>query len=114
MTRSGRIQGAREGGACGRHPLRAACVGVLLLALATSGWTSARPGPERAPAPGGAPVSLLADPGACKPGVLEGLLNDWLVAATRAEFESEYVAIAFDELVSVVAVLRDVAQDFCV
>jgi hypothetical protein len=57
---------------------------------------------------------MLAEPGACRPGMLEGFLNDWLVAATRAEFESEYVAIAFDELVSMVAVLRDVAQDFCV
>jgi len=59
-------------------------------------------------------VSMLAEPGVCKPGMLEDLLNAWLVASTRAEFESEYVAIAFDELVSMVAVLRDVAQDFCV
>jgi hypothetical protein len=114
MARSGRIREAGKGGTCARRPLRAACVGVLLVALATPGWTSVRPDVARAAGQGSAPVSLLAEPGACKPGVLEALLNDWLVAATRAEFESEYVAIAFDELVSMVAVLRDVAQDFCV
>jgi hypothetical protein len=114
MTRSGQIRQGREAGACRRRPLRTACIGVLLAAFATSGWTSARQGAPRASSPGSAPVSLLAEPGVCRPGMLEGLLNDWLVASTQAEFESEYVAIAFDELVSMVAVLRDVAQDFCV
>jgi len=113
MARSGRIRRGREGGAC-RRPLRAACIGALLVACATSGWTSVRSGATRSTAPGSAPVSLMVEPGVCKPGMLEALLNDWLVASTRAEFESEYVAIAFDELVSMVAVLRDVAQDFCV
>jgi hypothetical protein len=43
-----------------------------------------------------------------------GILNDWLVWTKNAEFESDYAAMAFDELVDFVYLLRDIAQDFCV
>ena len=56
----------------------------------------------------------MVDTGACQPGPLEDVLNQWLVAATSVEFASEYTAIAFDEFVELLALLRDVAQDFCV
>jgi hypothetical protein len=61
-----------------------------------------------------APVSLMVDPGACKPGFVEGALNDWLVWTKNSEFESDYAAMAFDELVDFVYLLRNLAQDFCV
>jgi len=56
----------------------------------------------------------MVEPGACKPGLVEGILNDWLVWTKNAEFESDYAAMAFDELVDFVYLLRDIAQDFCV
>ena len=56
----------------------------------------------------------MVDPCACKPGFLEQALNDWLVSTTNSEFESDYAAMAFDQLVGVVYLLRDIAQDFCV
>ena len=56
----------------------------------------------------------MADPGACKPGFVEEILNDWLVWTKNSEFESDYAAMAFDELVDFVYLLRDIAQDFCV
>ena len=48
------------------------------------------------------------------PGFVEEILNDWLVWTKNAEFESDYAAMAFDELVDFVYLLRDIAQDFCV
>ena len=56
----------------------------------------------------------MVDPGACKPGFVEGVLDDWLVWTKNSEFESDYAAMAFDELVDFVYLLRDIAQDFCV
>ena len=91
-----------------------ACVAALCLALATQVWAST---PDRAPPIGSsdaARVSLMADPGGCKPGFVEGLLNEWIVWTKNAEFESDYAAMAFDELVDFVYLLRDIAQDFCV
>jgi len=57
---------------------------------------------------------MMVEPGSCKPGLLEELLNDWLVSTKNAEFESDYAAMAFDELVDFVYLLRNIAQDFCV
>jgi hypothetical protein len=57
---------------------------------------------------------MMAEPGACKPGFVEEILNDWLVWTKNSEFESDYAAMAFDELVDFVYLLRDIAQDFCV
>ena len=51
---------------------------------------------------------------ACKPGRVETLLNGWLDSTKNTDFESDYVAMAFDELVDFVHLLRDIAQDFCV
>jgi hypothetical protein len=56
----------------------------------------------------------MAEPGGCKPGFVEGILDDWLVWTKNSEFESDFAAMAFDELVDFVYVLRDIAQDFCV
>ena len=91
-----------------------ACLAALGLAVATEAWASS---PHGAPSLGfgdSAPVSLMVDPGACKPGFVEQVLNDWLVSTTNSQFESDYAAMAFDELVDVVYLLRDIAQDFCV
>jgi len=91
-----------------------ACLAVLGLAFATEAWTST---PHGAPliGPGDAArVSVLVEPGACKPGLVEGALNDWLVWTKNSEFESDYAAMAFDQLVDLVYLLRDIAQDFCV
>jgi len=91
-----------------------ACLAALGLALATEAWASA---PHDAPpvGPGAAArVSLMVDPGACKPGFVEESLNDWLVWTKNSQFESDYAAMAFDELVDFVYLLRDIAEDFCV
>ncbi len=45
---------------------------------------------------------------------VETLLNGWLDSTKNTDFESDYVAMAFDELVDFVNLLRDIAQDFCV
>ena len=94
--------------------LRLTCVAALGLAFATEGFSSAPAGAPRLRGDADARVSMMADPGACKPGVVEGILNDWLVSTRDSEFESDYAAMAFDELVDLVYVLRDIAQDFCV
>ena len=91
-----------------------ACLAALGLAFATEAWASS---PHGAPARrdgDAARVSLMVEPGACKPGLVERLLNDWLVWTKNSEFESDYAAMAFDELVGFVYLLRDIAQDFCV
>jgi len=97
-----------------RCGLRLACIATLGLALATEGWTSAPSGAPRGRGDDGARVSLMADAGACKPGVVEDILNDWLNSTRNSEFESDYAAMAFDELVELVNLLRDIAQEFCV
>ena len=92
---------------------RLACAAALGLAFASEGRLSTPSG--AAPADSRqAPVSLLAQPGTCKPGFLEQFLNEWLDSAKDSDFESDYAAMAFDELVQIVYVLRDIAQDFCV
>jgi len=91
-----------------------ACLAALSLAFATGSWASTPYGAPLIGETDSARVSLMAEPGACKPGLLEGILNDWLVWTKNAEFESDYAAMAFDELVDFVYVLRDIAQDFCV
>ena len=91
-----------------------ACLAALALAFATPAWTNT---PHRAPlldADNAARVSLMVDPAGCKPGLVEGLLDDWLVWTNNSEFESDYAAMAFDQLVDFVYLLRDIAQDFCV
>ena len=93
---------------------RLACLAALGLAFATEGRTST---PSDAPSFGAdaaARVSLMADASACKPGFFEEILNDWLDSTSDSDFESEYAAMAFDELVDLVHMLRDIAQDFCV
>jgi hypothetical protein len=94
--------------------LRLACIAALGLAFASEGLTSAPSGAPRARADAEARVSLMAEPGACKPGIVEAILNDWLYSTRNSEFESDYAAMAFDELVGLVHLLRDIAQDFCV
>jgi len=91
-----------------------ACLAALGLAFATEVWASTPNGAPLIGAGEPARVSLMVEPGACKPGLVEGILNDWLVWTKNAEFESDYAAMAFDELVDFVYLLRDIAQDFCV
>ena len=91
-----------------------ACLAALGLALATGAWASTPYGAPLIGATDSARVSLMVEPGACKPGLVEGILNDGLVWTKNAEFESDYAAMAFDELVDFVYLLRDIAQDFCV
>lgn len=91
-----------------------ACLAALGLALATEAWASTPHGAPLIGAGHAARVSLMAESGGCKPGFVEGILDDWLVWTKNSEFESDYAAMAFDELVDFVYVLRDIAQDFCV
>jgi hypothetical protein len=91
-----------------------ACVAALGLAFTTQAWTSTPYGPPLIGAHDAARVSLMVDPGGCKPGLVEGLLDDWLVWTKNSEFDSDYAAMAFDQLVDFVYLLRDIAQDFCV
>jgi hypothetical protein len=91
-----------------------ACLAALGLAFATEAWTRT---PDTAPfhgAGGAARLSMMVEAGSCKPGFVEEILNDWLVWTKNSEFESDYAAMAFDELVGFVYLLRDIAQDFCV
>ena len=98
-----------------RRGPRLACLAALSLAFATEGWTSTQHGAPLVGLVGGpARVSLMVEAGACKPGFVEAILNDWLVWTKNSEFESDYAAMAFDELVDFVYLLRDIAQDFCV
>jgi len=91
-----------------------AFVAAMGLAFATQAWTSTPYGPPLIGAPDATRVSLMVDPAGCKPGFVEGLLDDWLVWTNNSEFESDYAAMAFDQLVDFVYLLRDIAQDFCV
>jgi hypothetical protein len=91
-----------------------ACLAVLGLAFASEAWTSTPQGAPLSGAGDAARVSLMAEPGGCKPGFVEGILDDWLVWTKNSEFESDYAAMAFDELVDFVYLLRNLAQDFCV
>ena len=91
-----------------------ACLAALGLALATGAWASTPYGAPLIGATDSARVSLMVEPGACKPGFLEELLNNWLVSTRNSEFESDYAAMAFDQLVDFVYLLRNIAQDFCV
>ena len=91
-----------------------ACLAALGVAFATQAGASAPYGAATVGARDAARVSLMVEPGACKPGFLEELLNNWLVSTRNSEFESDYAAMAFDQLVDLVYLLRDIAQDFCV
>ena len=91
-----------------------ACLAALGLAFATQAWTSTPTGAPLVGADDSARVSLMVEVGACKPGFVEAILNDWLVWTKNSEFESDYAAMAFDELIDFVYLLRDIAQDFCV
>ena len=91
-----------------------ACLAALGLALATEAWASTPHGAPLIGAGDARRVSLMAESGGCKPGFVEGILDDWLVWTKNSEFESDYAAMAFDQLVDFVYVLRDIAQDFCV
>ena len=97
-----------------RRRSRLACVAALGLALATPGWTSTRYDGAPVAAHEATPLSLMVQASACKPGRVETLLNGWLDSTKNTDFESDYVAMAFDELVDFVHLLRDIAQDFCV
>ena len=91
-----------------------ACLAALGLAVATQAWASTPYGAPLIGSADAARVSLMVEPGACKPGFVEGILNDWIVWTKNSEFESDYAAMAFDELIDFVYLLRDIAQDFCV
>ena|SRR5206468_12216747 len=91
-----------------------ACVAALGLAFATQAGSSTPHRPLLIGVSYAAPVSLMVDPGGCKPGLVEGILDDWLVWTNNSEFDSDYAAMAFDQLVDFVYLLRDIAQDFCV
>jgi len=91
-----------------------ACLAALALALATEAWASAPDVASHPGAGGAARVSMMVEAGSCKPGFVEAILDDWLVWTKNSEFDSDYAAMAFDELVGFVALLRDIAQDFCV
>ena len=93
---------------------RLACVVALGAALASEGRASMPSGAPRADGDAGARVSMMAEATACKPGFVEVLLNDWLDWTRNSDFESDYAAMAFNELVDLVYLLRDIAQDFCV
>ena len=93
---------------------RLACLVVLGLALAGEGRASVSSATRPSGAPPEAPASMMATSGVCKPGYVEAILNDWLVATKDSQFESDYAALAFYRLLDVVYVLRDLAQDFCV
>ena len=91
-----------------------ACIAALGLAFASEAWTSTPYGAPLIGAGDTARVSVMTDPGACKPGFVEGTLNDWLAWTKNSEFESDYAAMAFDQLVDFIYLLRDIAEDFCV
>jgi hypothetical protein len=93
---------------------RLACVAALSLAFASEGRTNTRSGVPLVDGADAARVSLMVEAGACKPGFVEEMLNAWLASTKNSDFESEYAAMAFEELVDFVHVLRDIAQDFCV
>jgi hypothetical protein len=95
-------------------PLRLACVAALGLSLAGQGWTSAPSDSPTARRLEAAPVSMLVEVGACEPGFVEETLSVWLESTKNADFKSAMVAVAFDELVDLVHLLRDIAQDYCV
>jgi len=97
-----------------RRLLRLACLAALSLALAAQAWSSTPTGAARDGARAATPVSLMAQAGTCKPGFVEELLNGWLDSTGNSDFESDYAAMAFEELVDFVNLLRDIAQDFCV
>src|SRR4051794_33556332 len=92
---------------------RLACVAALSLAFACEARVGTSSGGPFVDSPNPAPASLMAEPGACKPGLVEHALNKWLDSTQDSEFESHYAAMAFNELVEFVHVLRDIAQDFC-
>jgi len=91
-----------------------ACLAALSLALASEAGASLPHGAPLVGAGDAARVSLMAEAGSCKPGVVEEVLNNWLVWTNNSEFESDYAAMAFDQLVDFVYLLRDIAQEFCV
>ena len=93
---------------------RVVCLAFLAAALASEGRSSTPSGAGAAAARESARVSLMVDPGVCKPGFVEAILNDWLVATKDSEFESDSAAMAFYGLVDFVYLLRDIAQEFCV
>jgi hypothetical protein len=97
-----------------RWGARLACLAALGVALTGEARTSPSSGVPLAGPGGAARVSLMVEPGACKPGRVEQILNRWLDSTKDSDFESEYAAMAFQELVEIVYVLRDIAQDFCV
>jgi hypothetical protein len=97
-----------------RWGTRLACLAALGLAFATEGRTITPSGAPLHAADGGSRVSLMADTSACKPGFVEEILNGWLDSTKNADFESDYAAMAFDELVDLVHMLRDIAEEFCV
>jgi len=97
-----------------RRNSRLACLAALGLAFATQAWTSTPYGAPLLGSSDQARVSMMVDAGVCKPGLVEAILNYWLDSTKNSDFESDYAAMAFDELVDFVLVLRDIAQDFCV
>ena len=97
-----------------RRGLRLACIAALGLALAGEGWTSAPSALTPGPRIDGARVSMMVEQDVCKPGPVEAILDRWLDATDRWDFESEFAAAAFDKLVQWVNTVRDMAQDFCV
>ena len=96
-----------------RPALRLLCIALLGLALATDGRTSATQSPHDSAA-GQTPVWMVVKTGGCEPGIVEDMLNGWLESTREYEFESDLAAAAFDEVVKLVNVARDLAQDLCV
>lgn len=93
---------------------RPVCLAALVVASAADGRTGMPSLAPLAGAAGPAPASMRVEPGICQPGYVEATLNDWLVATKDSEFESDYAALAFYELVDFVYLLRDIAQELCV
>jgi hypothetical protein len=93
--------------------LRLAGIATLGLALSTEGWTSLPSDSWQRRSDDIARVAMVANSAACRPGVLEEVLADWLESAKESEFASETAAEAFDHLVELVAFLHDFAQDLC-
>ena len=97
-----------------RRALRLIGIAALGLALANSAWTRASSGASPEHGADRALVSMVREEDACRQGGVEEFLNDWLDSTDRLEFDSELAAAAFDKLVELVSVVRDLAEDFCV
>jgi hypothetical protein len=93
--------------------LRLAGIAAMSLALCTAGRASSPSDSSHWRAGDTAGVTMVADAAQCRAGFVEEVLAGWLESAKDSDFASEYVAKAFDQLVELVVVLHDFAQDLC-